>query len=156
MILGTGVDIVSTDRLCALIEKCGQVFLDRTFTAREREAASLRPDPSVYYSTRFAAKEAVFKSLRPPDDSGCDPREVEVLNDPTGFPYAVLRGRLRELAAERRVSAIHVSVSDEDDYVIAFATSESRDRKGSMHWPRLEIKGCPDRLAGVLLERFLA
>jgi holo-[acyl-carrier protein] synthase len=125
MILGCGTDILATERLRELIDKFGQVFLDRTFTAEERQAAALRPDPILYYCTRFAAKEAVFKALAPPGDAGCDPREVEVLNDRTGFPYAVLRGRLGQLATGKRVSAIKVSVSDEDNYVVAFAVVEA-------------------------------
>jgi holo-[acyl-carrier protein] synthase len=125
MILGIGTDILATQRMQELIDKFGSVFLDRTFTADERKAAALRPEPLLYYCTRFAAKEAVFKALAPPGDAGCDVREVEVLNDRTGFPYAVLRGRLEQLASAKRVSAISVSVSDEDDYVIAFAVVEA-------------------------------
>ena len=125
MILGIGTDIVKTERMQELIDKFGEVFLARTFTAEERKAAGERPRPLLYYCTRFAAKEAVFKALAPPGDAGCDPREVEILNDRTGFPYAVLRGRLGELAAAKGVSAIRVSVSDEDDYVVAFAIVEA-------------------------------
>ena len=125
MILGIGTDILATQRMQELIDKFGSVFLDRTFTAEERKAATLRPEPLLYYCTRFAAKEAVFKALAPAGDAGCDVREVEVLNDGTGFPYAVLRGRLEQLAIARRVSAIKVSVSDEDDYVVAFAIVEA-------------------------------
>jgi holo-[acyl-carrier protein] synthase len=125
MILGIGTDILATERMRELIDKFGEVFLERTFTAEERKAAALRPDPLLYYCTRFAAKEAVFKAMAPPGDAGCDPREVEVLSDRTGFPYAVLRGRLRHLATVKQVSAIRVSVSDEDDYVVAFAVVEA-------------------------------
>ena len=124
MILGIGTDIVKTERMQELVDKFGDVFLARTFTVEERAAAARRPKPVLYYCTRFAAKEAVFKALAPPGDAGCDPREVEILNDRTGFPYAVLRGRLEELAAAKKVSAIRVSVSDEDEYVVAFAIVE--------------------------------
>jgi holo-[acyl-carrier protein] synthase len=124
MILGVGTDIVRTERMQGLIDRFGEVFLTKTFTAEERKAADGRPRPLLYYCTRFAAKEAVFKALAPPGDAGCDPREVEILNDRTGFPYAALRGRLGELAAAKGVSAIRVSVSDEDDYVVAFAIVE--------------------------------
>jgi len=126
MIVGIGTDILQTKRMRALIDNCGEVFLLRTFTAAEREAAARRPDPLLFYCTRFAAKEAVFKALAPPGDSSCDPREVEILSDRTGFPYATLRGRLQEYAATRRVSTITVSVSDEDHYVVAFAVAETQ------------------------------
>ncbi len=125
MIVGVGTDILGTERMQALIESCGEVFLARTFTLAEREAAARRPEPLLFYCTRFAAKEAVFKALAPPGDAGCDPREVEILSDRTGFPYAVLRGRLQEFAEARHVSAITVSVSDEDQYVVAFAVAEA-------------------------------
>lgn len=127
MIVGIGTDILKTERMEALIERFGEVFLTRTFTAAERQAAAARPLPLLYYCTRFAAKEAVFKALAPPGDAGCDPREVEILNDRTGFPRATVRGRLADLAASKKVSCISVSVSDEEDYVVAFAVVESGD-----------------------------
>jgi holo-[acyl-carrier protein] synthase len=124
MILGVGADIINTERMRRLIESCGEVFLDQTFTPAERETAASRPEPLLYYCTRFAAKEAVFKALALPGNAGCDPREVEVLNDRTGFPYVTLRGRLAELAASKNVASISVSLSDEREYVIAFAVAE--------------------------------
>ena len=125
MIVGVGTDILKTERMRAFIDDFGEVFLARTFTPAEREAAARRPEPLLFYCTRFAAKEAVFKAIAPPGDAGCDPREVEILNDRTGFPYAVLHGRLQQFAAARGVSTITVSVSDEDDYVVAFAVAET-------------------------------
>lgn len=125
MIVGIGTDILQTARMRTLIDNCGEVFLTRTFTLAERKAAARRSDPLLFYCTRFAAKEAVFKALAPPGDAGCDPREAEILSDRTGFPYAVLRGRLREYAAAKRVSTVTVSVSDEDHYVVAFAVAEA-------------------------------
>jgi holo-[acyl-carrier protein] synthase len=126
MILGIGIDIVSTNRMRALIEERGQVFVERTFTAGERKIAASRHDPVLYYCTRLAAKEAVFKSLGASHESDRDPRDVEILNDPSGAPYAVLCGRTQAIAVECGVSTIHISISDEDDYVIAFATAEGR------------------------------
>lgn len=128
MIVGVGTDILKTERMRALIDDFGEVFLAKTFTLAEREAAASRPDPLLYFCTRFAAKEAVFKALAPPGDSGCDPREVEILNDRIGFPRASLRGRLEQLAVAKGVSAIRVSVSDEEDYVVAFAVAEGDGR----------------------------
>jgi holo-[acyl-carrier protein] synthase len=125
MILGVGTDILQTARMRHLIETFGEVFLTRTFTTEERRIAAARPEPLLFYCTRFAAKEAVFKALAPPGDAGCDPREVEVTSDRTGFPQVLLRGRLEQFALQKGVHTIRVSVSDEDDFVVAFAVAES-------------------------------
>lgn len=125
MILGIGTDILQTARMRNLIDTFGEVFLTRTFTAEERRIAATRPEPLLFFCTRFAAKEAVFKALAPPGDAGCDLREVEVTSDRTGFPQVLLRGRLQQFAAEKGVRSVMVSVSDEDDFVVAFAVAES-------------------------------
>jgi holo-[acyl-carrier protein] synthase len=51
-------------------------------------------------------------------------RAVEIVNDPSGRPVVIVRGKaLREFTDERRIR-LHVSVSDERQFAIAHVVAE--------------------------------
>jgi len=118
-ILGTGIDLVENARIAASLEKFGDRFLNRVF--RESEQAYCRPmrRPAPHYAARFAAKEAVAKAF------GCGISErigfldIEVVRDTAGAPSIVLHGPARELAEERGVTKIFLSLSHTDHYAVA-------------------------------------
>ncbi len=58
MILGIGSDITDARRIAKVIERHGDRFLDRVFTATERARADKRRNRVETYAKRFAAKEA--------------------------------------------------------------------------------------------------
>ncbi|MBU4346589.1 MAG: holo-ACP synthase [Candidatus Omnitrophica bacterium] len=111
-IIGTGVDITEVRRLRQAVEKWGNVFLNRIFTAQELENAKTRGSLYQYLAGRFAAKEAVFKAM---GDSELSWKEVEILNDKDGRPYcAILNGRAKKID-------VHVSISHVKSYAVANA-----------------------------------
>lgn len=123
MIYGIGLDIVELDRMRVVVARRADRFLQRVFTADEL-AACERGDKHRLrrLAARFAAKEAVLKSL------GTGLREVkwtdaEVVNDESGKPEIVLHGRLRDIAAERGVDQIHISLTHSRDYAAAQAVA---------------------------------
>ena len=63
MIIGLGSDIVDVRRIAKVIERHGERFLDRIFTAVERTKAENRANAVETYAKRFAAKEACAKAL---------------------------------------------------------------------------------------------
>ena len=63
MILGIGVDLCDIRRIEASLERFGDRFTQRCFTALEREKADRRADRAGTYAKRFAAKEACSKAL---------------------------------------------------------------------------------------------
>ena len=63
MILGIGSDITDVRRVAKVIERHGDRFLDRIFTATERARAERRKNRVETYAKRFAAKEACAKAL---------------------------------------------------------------------------------------------
>ena len=63
MILGIGSDITDVRRIAKVIERHGDRFLDRIFTATERARAESRKNRIETYAKRFAAKEACAKAL---------------------------------------------------------------------------------------------
>ena len=60
---GVGTDIVAVGRIAALMHDSGTTFLERWFTPREIDYCSSKAVPSRHFAARFAAKEAVVKSL---------------------------------------------------------------------------------------------
>ena len=51
------------------------------------------------------------------------PRAV-VLRDEKGKPYVELHNKAAEIAKEKNVKSIFVSITDEDDVAVAFAVAE--------------------------------
>lgn len=125
MIAGVGTDILNMKDLSKDYLISSDPFLVKTYSEKEIAAASVREIPFYYYATRFAGKEAVFKSLGISSDH-IRMSEIEILNDENGKPYVTLYGELKKKAEERGVICIHISLSYEKDYATAFAVVECR------------------------------
>ena len=89
------------------------------FTERERAEALERDEPLRYFAGRFAAKEAVAKALNAHGIAVEFP-QIETLAGPHGAPETQVTGD----AAAASGIALHVSISHEDDFVLAFAVAE--------------------------------
>lgn len=121
MILGVGTDILAVSRM-GDVEK-DAVFVRRAYTERERAQAAERAQPNYYYCTRFAGKEAVFKALgMNPDRARLE--QIEILADEFGAPQVTLHGRMAEFAQSRGIRRVHLSLSWEREYAVAFAVAE--------------------------------
>lgn len=124
MIFGIGVDVLNTARLEDLRGKYDDPFFRRTFTEKEYEAGIDRDDPILYFSGRFAAKEAVFKALNIVS-SAFRFGDIETLNDDTGKPFVVLHGYVNEYCSEMGIKRMHISLSNDGGYAIAFVVCET-------------------------------
>jgi holo-[acyl-carrier protein] synthase len=123
MVVGVGTDILSMERFHGVMDTDGDVFLEKLFTVEERRQASESPDPTAYFATRFAGKEAVFKCFGIHGNVRLS--EIEILDGETGQPRAMLLGEFSRIAEEKGVKSVHISLSYENDYAIAFAVAES-------------------------------
>jgi len=101
MILGIGSDITDVRRIAKVIERHGDRFIERIFTATEREKAEKRRNRAETYAKRFAAKEACAKALGTGLRAGVWWRDIGVVNLPSGRPTLALTG-----GAKRRLEAI--------------------------------------------------
>lgn len=116
-----GTDILKIDRI-RIIEQENPSAFRRIFTGNEIEQAEKRKSRHIqYYATRFAAKEAVYKSLNLPQESKVDLNEIEILNHENGRPYVTLYGNIKTTAMLLGIDKIDVSVSYEDEYAVATA-----------------------------------
>jgi holo-[acyl-carrier protein] synthase len=125
MIVGIGSDLCRIDRIVQTLARFGQRFEHRCFTQTERHRANRRPDQKAdTYAKRFAAKEACSKALGTGMRKGVAWRDMGVVNLPTGRPTMLLTGgaleRLQELTPIGYEADIHLSLTDDHPYAMAF------------------------------------
>ena len=125
MIIGIGVDIVDVNRIARLLDRFGYRFLRKILVEREFKAELSERRLAAYLAKQFAAKEAVSKALGTGMRAGVGFRSIKVLRDPYGKPYVELSGQAAEQAEKLGACFIHISLSDERDFAIAFATASS-------------------------------
>lgn len=104
----------------------GASFRDQLFTPGEVAYCECKRYPARHFAARLAAKEALFKALAIDEGQVQRWREVEIRNEPSGRPRAVLHGLVRELAHARRVDAIFISMSHTAALAAATVVLESR------------------------------
>jgi len=117
-----GTDLIEIERVRRAIEK-NRHFLERVYTEREIAYCRRKADPWQSYAARFAAKEAVAKAL----GTGLGPvgfKEIEIINAAGGQPQVVLSGKAEQLALERNIQRVHISLSHSEAYAMATAVLE--------------------------------
>ena len=117
MIIGIGSDMVDVRRIADVIERHGERFLGRIFTATERAKAERRANTVETYAKRFAAKEACSKALGTGLRHGVFWRDMGVVNLAGGRPTMKLTGgaltRLKAITPAGCEARIDVSLTDE-------------------------------------------
>jgi holo-[acyl-carrier protein] synthase len=122
MVIGVGVDIITLSRMRDILETSGKVFMDKVFTPWEQQRAETHPNRVAYLAMTFAAKEAIFKTFGIGWETGVQFKEIEIREGEHGEPIPVLTGRFAELASERGVSRVLLSLSFDGDYAVGVAT----------------------------------
>ena len=116
-----GIDIVETARIGAAVERWGDTFLKRIFTAAELERYRRHPQS---LAVRFAAKEAVIKALGV-RGKGIGYTQIEILSDDSGKPTLRLYGQAKKFASVLGLFEIALSLSHSRDYAVAAASGQS-------------------------------
>ena len=129
MILGVGSDLIDVRRIERTIERHGDRFLARIFTATERAKADGRARRAETYAKRFAAKEACAKALGTGLRAGVFWRDMGVVNLRSGQPTLALTGgaakRLAAITPAGLSPRIHLSLTDDHPYAQAFVVIEA-------------------------------
>lgn len=123
MIYGIGIDVVEVGRIEAAIERQGDAFLERLFTAREREYCSKQNRPALHFAARFAAKEAVSKALGTGMGGQAGWLDMEVERAESGAPKMVFSGKAAEFLTREGIAEVQVSLSHAKDYAAANAVA---------------------------------
>jgi holo-[acyl-carrier protein] synthase len=124
MIVGIGVDIVQVSRVRSGWERYGERYAQRILSESEYADFKARRHAPVFIASRFAAKEAFVKALGTGFRDGVVWRDVSVTHDPLGRPLLDCSGRAGELLRINAIDRVHLSLSDEIDYAVAFVTLE--------------------------------
>jgi holo-[acyl-carrier protein] synthase len=111
MILGVGTDLAEVERIGKSVERFGDRFLTRIYTARERAYAMSKANWAERLAARFAAKEAGMKAIGTGLSRGVSWQHLEVANEPSGRPTLRLYGAALQVANGMGVKRISVSLS---------------------------------------------
>jgi holo-[acyl-carrier protein] synthase len=109
MLIGTGIDLTEIPRIRNSIERFGNRFLDRIFTASEKAYCQRKRNAAESFAARFAAKEAAAKALGTGISFGVTWLEIEVTREPGGRPGLAFHGRAAEIAT--RLGVTHAALS---------------------------------------------
>ena len=123
MIIGIGCDIVEHAVTSKLNwDKKPRVLL-RIFSLPERKQIN-KTQTIRFISGRFAAKEAVLKSLGLVMEDGIPLTDIQILRSKKGKPQVQLKGSLKSVSEKLGITSIQLSISHSRYYSLAFAISE--------------------------------
>lgn len=123
-ILGLGTDIISIDRITSSIERRGDTFKTKIFTAAEIKACDARGNgANAAYARRWAAKEACVKALGSGIAEGVAWTDMNITNDDLGAPSITLTGGalavLNKMLPFGAKADIKLSMSDDKPWATA-------------------------------------
>jgi holo-[acyl-carrier protein] synthase len=120
--LRVGTDLVRVADVGHSIEQFGARYLTRVYTPDELSTCRAGSGWTVErLASRFAAKEAATKVLRPVD--GLSYQSIEVTLDAFGAPELVLHGEARQRAEALGLQDTSVSMSHEGEYAVAIVAA---------------------------------
>jgi holo-[acyl-carrier protein] synthase len=119
VIYGVGTDVVEIVRIEAALARFGERFARRILCEPELTRFSRHRQPASYLAKRFAAKEAFTKALGTGIHAPANWHGVWVHNLPSGKPVLRFSEPLEQMLAARRVSASHLSLTDERGVAMA-------------------------------------
>jgi holo-[acyl-carrier protein] synthase len=128
-VLGIGTDIVECLRIAKMIERHGELFVGRVFTAHEIDYCSTKKAATQHFAGRWAAKEAVLKALGTGWVRGITWRDVEVRNQPGGKPTIRLAGGARAACEQLGVAEMLISISHCRSHATAYALALGEPRE---------------------------
>jgi holo-[acyl-carrier protein] synthase len=122
VIRGVGFDAVWIPRVARLEARYGLRFAHRVLTPKEFVLWERKGGGRTrYLAGRFAAKEAVAKSLGTGFSRGVGLGTIAVLTDGAGRPEVRLALHAAWVAATRGIRRVEISLSDEGEWAFALA-----------------------------------
>ena len=121
MIVGIGVDVVDIARFERGLIRT-PALKDRLF-AESEQVRDGAPMPLRSLAGRFAAKEALIKALG--DSAGVTWHDMRVVSNALGNPGFELVDSTKAIAEGRGITAIHLSMSHDAGFAIAYVIAEA-------------------------------
>ena len=117
---GIGIDIVENARIKKAIKN--SKFIKRVFSKKEILNSKNIKNKTSFFSKKFAAKEALAKSLGTGFSKGLNFNDITIINDKLGKPSFLITDKIKKLIKKRfKISRFNffLSISDEKKYSIA-------------------------------------
>lgn len=128
---GVGNDIIEVARIRNVLTRHPQRFLDRVFTITEQTYCLRKKDPVLHLAARFAAKEAVVKSVGTGFTQGLSWLDIEIVNNSNGKPIVNFSPFAKKLFANTK---IELSISHCHKYATAVAISSPPPQKNKIYF----------------------
>lgn len=124
MIVGTGIDVAEVPRIRNSIERFGDKFVRRIFTAGEIAYVERKANRFERYAARFAAKEAGMKAIGTGWKHGVTWQDFEVTNLPSGKPTLRFHGVAARIADKLKVRNVSLSLTHTAEIGVAHVILE--------------------------------
>ncbi len=126
-----GSDLCNIERIQSSLDRFGERFVQRVFTATEQAKAARRPYTKAgTLAKRFAAKEAFSKAVGTGFKAGVFMKDIGVVNAPSGAPTLALTGgaaaRLAAITPAGHEAVVHLTLTDDHPWAQAFVVIEAR------------------------------
>ena len=122
-IVAHGIDLVDCPRIEQMIQRHGERFIRRVFTAAERTYAKTNKNEIEKLAGRFAAKEAVLKMIGTGWRGKIAWTDIEIVNNASGQPEVTIDGEVKRIADELGIEHISVSITHTANFAIASAVA---------------------------------
>tara|TARA_B100000767_G_scaffold263159_1_gene276613 strand:- start:351 stop:737 length:387 start_codon:yes stop_codon:yes gene_type:complete len=126
-ILGVGVDIVKNSRIKSSLKN--KNFIDRIYASSEILMGKKNKDKTSYFSKRFAAKEALVKSIGLGFRKNINFKDIAIKNDKLGKPSFIITDKIKKIIKKQFKTSnfnFFLSISDEKKYSIAFVILQKK------------------------------
>jgi len=124
-IFGVGTDIVKNSRIKKLIKN--KKFINRIFTSSEIKDSKKINQKVLFFSKRFAAKEAFVKSLGTGFSHNINFKDINISKKRSGKPHLTLSNKLKDILKRKlklKKVKIFLSLSDEREYSVAYVITQ--------------------------------
>ncbi|HEV2710924.1 MAG TPA: holo-ACP synthase [Edaphobacter sp.] len=125
MVLGLGTDLIEIERVQQSLDRFGERFMRKVFTAGEVAYCQRKKHAAESFAARFAAKEAAAKALGTGISRGISWQEIEVRRQPGERPTLHLSGRAAERANAMGVRHLQLSLTHSRDVAMAVVIAEN-------------------------------
>jgi holo-[acyl-carrier protein] synthase len=128
-IFGIGTDIIECLRIAQMIERHGELFINRVYTKHEIQYCQSRKLATQHFAGRWAAKESILKALGTGWRRGISWRDMEIRNEPGGRPTVALRGGARDVVEQLGITEMLISISHCRSHATAYALAHGPEPK---------------------------
>jgi holo-[acyl-carrier protein] synthase len=124
MIYGVGTDIIAVKRMDEMVSRYGSKLAERLLAPDEWGDYAEANNKEHFLAKRFAAKEAFSKAVGTGMRSPVLFTTLSVVHNELGKPGFLYSIELGNWLKVRNIKSVHLSLSDEREYVVAFVVAE--------------------------------